>query len=71
MTLGVTLIVLLISLAAFVLAAAQGRRPVEQRRARWIPYTGLQFLALVAAILMLAHLISLLTGEPLKGRMLG
>ncbi len=35
-----------------------------------VPYTAIQMLAIVAAILMAAHLVSLLTGQPLTGRFL-
>ena len=36
----------------------------------WIPYTALQFVAILVFVLMLAHLISLLTGTPLVGRLI-
>jgi hypothetical protein len=33
-----------------------------------VPYTAIQVVAVLVIILMLAHLVSLLTGQPLKGR---
>ncbi len=42
-------------------AAGPGNAPL-------IPYGGIQFVALVAMILMLAHLVTLLTGRPFTGR---
>ena len=64
-----TLVILVVAVGAWALAHREGRRPVEVRRARWVPYTGAQFVAAVVFILMLAHLVSLLTGQPLEGRL--
>jgi hypothetical protein len=33
-----------------------------------VPYTAIQLIAVVVIVLMAAHLVSLLTGQPLKGR---
>lgn len=33
-----------------------------------IPYTGVQVVALVAALVFIGHLISLVTGTPFRGR---
>ncbi len=52
----------------FALAGYLARRPRELGKLQWIPYNGVQFVALVIVILAIAHLISLLTGQPLEGR---
>lgn len=68
MGLGITLAVL--ALAAVILAAATfiSHRPVEPGQVRLLPYGGIQFLAIVAIIVTLAHLISLLSGQPFTSR---
>lgn len=52
----------------FLGATYMARRPKEDGELRWIPYGGLQFVAILVVILALAHIISLLTGQPLVGR---
>ena len=69
LSLAPTLVILVVAVAAWALAHREGGRPVEVRRARWVPYTGVQFLAAVAFILMVAHLVNLVTGQPLEGRL--
>lgn len=44
------------------------RRPREIGRPPLVPWTAVQMVAVVVAILMLAHLVSLITGTPLKSR---
>ena len=56
------------AVAAFTAATILARRPKEDGVIRWIPYVGIQFVALLAIILALAHVLSLLTGQPLMGR---
>jgi hypothetical protein len=34
-----------------------------------VPYTAIQVVAVLVIIVMLAHLVSLLTGQPLQGRL--
>jgi hypothetical protein len=67
-TLTVTLIILACGLALAGFANFMSRRPTEPGRPRLVPYTGLQFVGLLLVILMLAHLVTLLTGTPLQGR---
>lgn len=69
MSLLVTLLILGLALASFAFANWKSRRPPPLGEVRLVPYNGLQFIALVVAVLMLAHLVSLLTGTPLEGRM--
>lgn len=71
MGLAPTLIVLLLALAVAGLANWRERRPGEVGNPPLISYTAIQMIALVVALLMAAHLVSLLTGTPLKSRFLG
>jgi uncharacterized membrane protein YidH (DUF202 family) len=70
MSLGLTLVVLLAALAIAAYANWRERRPRDLGRPPLVPYTAIQLIAVVAIIVMLAHLVSLLTGQPLKGRSL-
>lgn len=63
-----TLAVLAAGVALFLFATYMGRRPKEDGELRWVPYGGVQFVAILIVILALAHVISLLTGQPLVGR---
>jgi hypothetical protein len=62
-----TLIILAAALAAFAWANRVARRPVDLARPRLVPLVPVMAVALVAAILMLAHLITLATGQPFTG----
>lgn len=59
-------------LAAAVLVAAfanwRARRPHELGQLPLVPWNGVQFLALLAIIMLLAHVVSLATGTPLLPR---
>jgi hypothetical protein len=68
MSLELTLVVLFAALAVAALANWRERRPRAFGRPPLVPYPAVQMVALAVAILMLAHLVSLLTGHPLKGR---
>ena len=68
MSLTPTLIVLVVCVAVLGIAQIRERRRYEPGRISLIPWVPLQFLAMMGIILMLAHLVSLLTGEPLVGR---
>jgi choline-glycine betaine transporter len=70
MSLTLTLIILAVCLAVLGLAQIRERRKYEPGRISLIPWVPLQFVAMMGMILMLAHLVSLLTGEPLVGRMM-
>ncbi len=59
-----TLIVLGIALGLGGLANWQLRRPFDRRWLKLAPWTGIQFLALLVAVLMLAHAMTLATGKP-------
>jgi hypothetical protein len=71
MTLPVTLSVMAAAALAFALSTWRARRPAEPGRPRLIPMGAIQFVSLLVVILMLAHLVSLLTGQPLTSRNFG
>lgn len=58
-----TAVTLAVALALAGLANWQMRRPFERRWLPVLPWLGVQFTAATVAIIMLAHLISLLTGN--------
>ena len=68
MGLGLTIAILAAACAVFGGAIYISRRPVEPGQVRLIPYGGIQFLAIAAILVTAAHLISLLSGQPLIGR---
>jgi hypothetical protein len=63
-----TLLFLAGAVAVFAFAFWRERQPKEDGVIRWVPYTGIQFAAMLAIFLALAHLVSLWTGTPLIGR---
>ena len=63
-----TLAILLAALAIAALANWRERRPRDLGRPPLVPYTSIQMIAVLVIILMLAHVVSLLTGQTLKGR---
>lgn len=69
LSLNVTVAILLIAVVIAGIANYQARKPAEPGRVRWVPYVGVQFLAILIMVLMLAHLVSLVTGQPLVGRL--
>ncbi|MEM8798546.1 MAG: hypothetical protein AAGF15_00560 [Pseudomonadota bacterium] len=66
-----TLVVLACGVIAFAWATIAARRPYEIGQSPWRFHGAVQFIALVVVFLMLAHLITLTTGEPFKGRRIG
>lgn len=60
-----------IALALLVFSAWRVRRPYLPGQLPLIPWTAVQYVALVATILMLAHLVSVWSGHPLIGRRSG
>jgi len=69
MTLTVTLIALAITLSMTGYAAWRARRPYVPGKPSLIPNGALLFLGILASIILGAHLISLLTGQPFTGRL--
>jgi hypothetical protein len=70
MTLELSLALLFAALIVAALANWRERRPRELGRPPLVPYTAIQVVAVLVIILMLAHLVTLLTGQPLRGRAL-
>lgn len=62
--LGATIATVVIAFAFAALANWQMRRPFHRRWLPVVPWLGVQFLAVAIFLIMLAHLISLLTGHP-------
>ena len=62
--LGATIATLVVALGFAGLANWQMRRPFERRWLPVVPWLGVQFLAVAVALIMIAHLVSLLTGQP-------
>jgi hypothetical protein len=71
LSLALTLAILLAALAAAGLANYRERRPREVGEVPLGSYSAIQMVALVVALLMAAHLVSLAMGHPLKSRFLG
>jgi uncharacterized iron-regulated membrane protein len=67
-SLELTISILIAALLIAGLANWRERRPRPLGKPPLVPYTAIQILAVLVIILMLAHLVSLLTGHPLKGR---
>jgi|GEM_PF-1154265 len=55
------------ALTAFVWARDVERRPVDLTRPRMIPTLPIMALSVIIAMLMLAHFITLVTGQPFTG----
>lgn len=68
MSFNVTLIAFLAAIAVAGFANVMARRPVEPGKIRLLPYHGIQFVGIVAALALAAHLVSLIAGKPLEGR---
>lgn len=68
MGLTLTLVIMLASLAVAGVANWLERRPRDVGRPPLVSYTAIQLVAVVAALLMAAHLVSLVTGTPLESR---
>jgi hypothetical protein len=70
MSLELTIACLLAALLIAGVANWRERRPRDLGRPSLVSYSAIQVLAVLVVILMLAHLVSLLTGHPLEGRLL-
>jgi uncharacterized membrane protein YidH (DUF202 family) len=70
MGLAATLAVLAVAVAVAGFANWQERRKRPLGDPPLVSYAAIQMLAIVVAILMAAHLVSLLTGQPLTSRFL-
>lgn len=68
MGLTLTLVIMFASLTVAGIANWLERRPHEVGSPPLVSYTAIQLVALVVALLMAAHLVSLVTGTPLESR---
>lgn len=68
MSLELTLFLLAASVGLAALAWVMQRRPRISLDPPLVPWTALQVVAVVVALLMAAHLVSLATGRPFTGR---
>ena len=68
MSLTVTLLLLALSLFVVIFANWQERRERPLGKAPLVSYPALQMIGIVLTVLLAAHLVSLLTGQPLRGR---
>ncbi len=69
MSLTVTLAILVVAALVFGLATYKARQPYEPGRPPLVPYLVIQFVAVLAVILMAGHLVTLLIGKPFTGRL--
>jgi hypothetical protein len=70
MGLLVTALLLLLALGVAGFANWRERRPPPLGQVPLLSYPAIQMIAVVAALVLLAHLVSLLTGHPLHSRFL-
>ncbi len=68
MSLELTLVLLVVSVTFAGAAWFMQRRPRDSFDPSLVPWTAIQVIAVVVALLMAAHLVSLATGQPFKGR---
>lgn len=68
MSLPWTLAGLIVAAAVLALSLWRARRPGAIGRAPLIPHGLVQFVALVALVALLGHLVSVVTGQPFVGR---
>lgn len=63
----ISLVALAAAIALLLFASWQSWRERPPGRPALVPWTGVQFVALTACVLVLIHLIGLWTGAPLEG----
>lgn len=68
MSLTVTLLLLLLAFSIIAFANWQERRKRPLGKPPLVSYPALQIIGILFAVLLIAHLVSLLTGQPLRGR---
>ena len=69
MSLELTVAVLALALGVLGLSILRDRRGRDGLRPPLVPSWLVQFAAITAAVLMIAHLVSLLSGQPFAGRL--
>jgi hypothetical protein len=63
-----TLVVLFAAAVVFGVSVHGERRPYIPGRLWKMPYKALMFVSVLVAVLMLAHVVTLVTGTPLRSR---
>jgi hypothetical protein len=71
MSLPVTLALFVAAMILFIVASILARRPTMPGQVRLIPLGLLQFIGLLIMLVMGAHLLSLMMGQPLTSRYFG
>ncbi len=68
MSMNVTLAALAAALTVLLWAIRVDRRPIHPARPRLLPHIPIMMIAAVAAIVLIGHLVTLVTGRPFEGR---
>jgi hypothetical protein len=68
LSLPLTLAILVLTMGVFGFAFWRGSRPAEPLKVRMINYQVVQIVCVVVVLLMVAHLVTLLSGQPLPPR---
>jgi len=63
-----TIVIMIVGGLLFAFSNWRARQDYTPGDPPLLPYNGLQFVALLIVFMMAAHVITLLTGEPFKGR---
>ena len=71
LTLPMTLAIVALTVAVFVLASWRARQPAQPLKVRMVNYHVVQIVCIVVILVMSAHLITLLFGVSLGGQPLG
>jgi hypothetical protein len=66
LTLPITLGILAVTAALFVFATIRAKRPAEPLKVRFINYHVVQMACIVVTLVMAAHLMTLVMGQPLN-----
>jgi hypothetical protein len=68
LSLPVTVTILVLTGAMFAFANWRARQPAEPLKVRMINYHVVQIVCVVVVLLMVAHLATLLSGQPMSGK---
>ena len=67
LNLPITLAIVALTAAIFVVAVIRGKKPAEPLKVRMVNYHVVQIVCIVVILVMGAHLVTLITGSPLTG----
>lgn len=68
LSLPLTLTILVLTMGLFAFAYWRGSKPAEPLKVRMVNYHVVQIACIVVVLLMVAHLMTLLSGQPLTPR---